>query len=420
MNFKESLAYLESISGVFCKPGLSRTQELCRRLGNPEKELRTVHVAGTNGKGSFCAMLESVLIASGYKTGLFSSPAILAINGQIRINGKAISESRFAEAVSHVREAGTGMRDAPSSFEFLSAVAFLIFAEQKCDVVILEAGLGGRLDATNVIPPPMLSVITGVAIDHTSFLGNTIEEIAEEKAGIIKNGSPVLYGGESESAFAVIHKTAKKKGAPLYRAEREKVKNVCPTLNSTMFDYKSYSSLSLSLLGLYQPYNAINVIEATEILRSKGICVTKEALYEGLFHAKWQARFELISKDPTVIFDGAHNPDGICAAVKSIRAYFGEKKVFILSGVLKDKDYAKIAKELSSIASRAFTICPPSERALDEKEYASVLREAGMEAEAFENARTAFLYAKSEAKKQGVPLICLGSLYTYAVLHPYF
>jgi dihydrofolate synthase/folylpolyglutamate synthase len=420
MNFNECLDYLKSLDSVFCKPGLSRTKELCQRLGSPEKSLKFIHVTGTNGKGSFCAMLSAILAAQGYKTGTFSSPAILSITEQLQINGKSIEQDVFATLVTRARTEADKMDDRPTSFELLTALSFLYFKNEDCDLVVLEVGMGGRLDATNVIPAPLLAVITGINIDHSAFLGSTMTSIAKEKSGIIKRGSSVLFGGENGEALDVIKGIAKETDAPLYRTEQEKIKNTLFSLSGTTFDYKDRKGLRLPLLGSYQPKNAANVLEAVEILNSSGIPISDNAIRSGLASTVWRARFEKISSDPLIIFDGAHNPDGIKAATESIRLYFADKKVYILSGVLRDKDYSEIAKMLSEVALRAFTVCPPSARALNEKDYARVLSNAGIPSESFADIKEAFLYAKSEAKKNNVPLVCLGSLYNYAALYTCF
>ena len=204
MNYPESLEYIHSINWCFCKPGLERIRELCERLGNPQRELKFVHVAGTNGKGSSCAMLESVLRAAGYKTGLYTSPYITVFNERMRINGENISDEELAEITTFIRPIADAMKDKPTEFELITAVAFEYFKRNGCDVVVLEAGMGGRLDSTNIIESSLLSIITGIALDHTAFLGDTVEKIAGEKAGIIKSGCPVLFGGDDDSARSVI------------------------------------------------------------------------------------------------------------------------------------------------------------------------------------------------------------------------
>ena len=413
MNYTEALEYIHSINWTFCKPGLERISELCQKLGNPQNDLKFVHVAGTNGKGSFCAMLESILREAGYKTGFFTSPYIKVFNERMQISGEMISEDELAEITEYVKPFADEMTDKPTEFELITAIAFVYFKRHNCDIVILEAGMGGRLDSTNVIETPVLSVITGIALDHTQFLGNTVEEIAKEKAGIIKNNIPVLYGGEDTSAEKVIKEYAKNNG--FYTVDYSLLKIRQMTLKGTVFDFKDRKHLYISLLGKYQPKNASSVLCAVDILKKCGFNICENSVLRGLSSAKWIGRFEILNENPLVIFDGAHNPQGICASVESVLSYF-DKKVYILTGVLKDKDYLFIAKELSKIAEKAFTITPDNPRALSSEEYAEILENEGIISMSFKTINEAYKKAKEEAKRDNKPLIILGSLYTYASL----
>ncbi|MBQ7383628.1 MAG: bifunctional folylpolyglutamate synthase/dihydrofolate synthase [Clostridia bacterium] len=416
MNATESIEYIHSISWCFCKPGLDRISALCDMLGNPEKELKFIHVAGTNGKGSFCAMLDSILRSAGYKTGLFTSPYIRFFNERICFDGAPVSDDDLAEVTSFVRPFADSMAEKPTEFELITAIGFEYFRRKGCDVVILETGMGGRLDSTNIIEAPLLSVITGIALDHTAFLGDTVEKIAYEKAGIIKKGCPALFGGNDDIALEVISDYAKKMGSELFVTDRSAITNISASLSGTSFDFKDRKNLFIRLLGLYQPLNAANVLTAVDILCGMGMNIPDESIREGLEKTVWHARFEVISNEPLVIYDGAHNPEGIAAAVRSIKAYFGEKKVYVLSGVMKDKDYNCIAQDLSTVASRAFTVTPDNPRALDATEYANVLSEHGISALAFASLGEALKTAISAAKRDSVPLLCLGSLYMYSEL----
>ncbi len=420
MNCAESIEYIHSINWCFCKPGLERISELCGLLGDPQKDLRFIHVAGTNGKGSFCSILDSVLRSAGYKTGLFTSPYIRYFNERICYNGAPIGDDELAEITSYVRPFADSMKDKPTEFELITAIGFEYFKRKGCDVVILETGMGGRFDSTNIISPPLLSVITGISLDHTAFLGDSIEKIAFEKAGIIKKGSPALFGANDAVAERVIREYAKEMKSELFLTDRTAIKNVRATLGGTVFDFGERKNLKIRLLGLYQPYNAANVLTAINILKSAGMDISEEAIYRGLESASWSARFELLSSDPTVIYDGAHNPEGIAAAVGSIEQYFPDRKVYILSGVMKDKDYGVIAADLSRVASRAYTVTPDNPRALDAREYAKVLRSHGIDAEPFDSLDTALGTALTAAKADNSPLICLGSLYMYCELADVF
>ena len=416
MTYAEALEYIHSISWTFCKPGLERIEELCSRLGDPQKELRFVHVAGTNGKGSFCSMLSSVLQKSGLKVGLYTSPYIRFFNERMCVDGEPISNEELATLTEYVRPIADSMTDKPTEFELITAIAFEFFKRRGCDVVVLEAGMGGRLDSTNIIRDPYLSVITGIALDHTAFLGDTVEKIAAEKAGIIKDSAPVLFGGDDESAAAIIEMTAKERGSLFYRTKYEELEKIRSNLEETLFDFGEDKDIMIRLLGMYQPRNAANVIEAIRILRMRGLEISDKAMREGFAAARWQGRFEIISKDPLMIFDGAHNPQGIRSAVESIKTYFGTQKVYLLTGVLRDKDYTAIANDLSQVAQRAFTLTPDSPRALSAEEYAETLCGAGIEAKAYATLSEALNAARNAARDDNVPLICLGSLYVYSSL----
>ncbi len=407
MDYQEALTYIHSVSNFFCKPGLERIGILCERLGNPQDSLKFIHVAGTNGKGSFCAMISSILTDAGYKTGLYTSPYILNFNERIQIDGRQIENEALAEITARVKCIAEEMDDKPTEFEVITAVAFEYFAENECDVVVLECGLGGRFDATNIIKTSVLSVITGVSIDHTAFLGNTAESIAFEKAGIIKQNSLCLWCGDNKEAYKVISECAKEKSARLVCADRSGIKNIRYSLEGTVFDFEDIKDINLSLLGSYQPINAANVLCAIKLL--KGFDIPKKSIRAGLKNVVWHSRFEIIRTDPVMIADGGHNEEGVNAAVESIRLYFPDKKVNIITGVMKDKDFALMAKKIGEIANRVFCITPDNPRALLADEYAKTFRQNGVDTLPFENLSDAV----NEALKEDIPIISLGSLYMY-------
>lgn len=413
MNYTEALDYIHHINWQFCNPGLERTRELCQKLGNPEKKLRFVHVAGTNGKGSFCAMLSSILQAAGYKTGLYTSPFIRRFNERMQVNGTPIDDEELAKITEYVKPFADTMQEKPTEFELVTAIAFEYFHRHSCDVVVLETGLGGRLDSTNVIETSLLSVITGIAFDHTAILGNTLQAIAAEKAGIIKSGIPCLFGGENGSAYRTVRNVAQIKNAPVYTVDRSSLSIREMTLDGTVFDYKEYQSLHIPLLGSYQPINASTVLTAVSILREQGMKIGEDAVYNGLASVAWPARFELISKDPVILYDGGHNPQGIKAAVKSIQAYFPERKVNLLSGVMKDKGFDEMIELLKPIANCVYTVTPNTPRALSAGSYAEDFRAHNIPATAFDELEAGVQAAVNESREQGLPLICLGSLYMY-------
>ena len=413
MTYDEALEYIHGISWTFCKPGLERTRDLCQRLGNPQKQLKFVHVAGTNGKGSFCSMLSSILTAAGYRVGLYTSPFVLRFNERMQVSGVPISDEKLAAVTEKVKPIADSMTDKPTEFELITAIAFEFFREEEVDVVILECGMGGRLDSTNVIDAPILSVITGIALDHTAFLGDTIEKIATEKAGIIKHGSPVLYGDDNQSVLSIIKNKAQDVESDVYTVDKSSLFIRDMTLDGTIMDFRGVNDLRLPLLGMYQPTNCARVLMAVDILKSRGLDISDEAIRQGIGMAKWPARFEIIARDPITVFDGAHNPEGIVAAIKSIEHYFGRGGVVAVSGVLKDKDFEFIARELNKVCKKVFTITPDSPRALSSEEFAKCINNTGGNAVATELIGEALTKARKYAVSNGLSVVCLGSLYTY-------
>ncbi|MBO5269294.1 MAG: bifunctional folylpolyglutamate synthase/dihydrofolate synthase [Clostridia bacterium] len=420
MNYTEALEYIHSINWTFCKPGLERIRALCEKLGNPQNKIRFIHVAGTNGKGSVCAMLSSILTAAGYKTGLYTSPYIKTFNERMAINGEPISDEELVELTEMIRPIADAMEDKPTEFELITAIAFAYFAKNCCDLVVLECGLGGRLDSTNIIDTPVLSLITGVAFDHTAILGNTIEAIAEEKAGIIKHGCPVLFGNNSHEheALGVMRRVASKQNAPLAVTDESLLTNIRLSVDGTLFDFGEEKDYCLSLLGSYQPYNAATVLTAVRSLRFSGYEIPESAVRTGLKQVRWPARFERLSDDPVVIYDGGHNPQGIAAAKKSIETYFGDRKILLLTGLMGDKDYSAMVRSLAPLTEQVFTVTPDNPRSLPAEDLANVYRTAGASATAYATVQSAVDAAMREAKKRNIPLFILGSLYLYCEVYP--
>ena len=413
MNYEQALEYIHSVCWMGSRPGLDRISELCHRLGDPQNELKFVHVAGTNGKGSFCAMTASILRQAGYRTGLYVSPFVKRFNERMSVDGVDIADGELAELTEYVKHYAEQMESKPTEFELITAIAFEYFKRNKCDVVVLETGMGGRLDATNIIESPLLTVITGIALDHTAFLGDTVEAIAAEKAGIIKAGCPVHWGGKDAVAAKVIAERAEQLGVEFSAVDYDKLQNVVPSLDGTTFDFGKYKGLKIQLLGLYQPENAASVVAATELLRQRGMNISDDAMRRGLEQTRWAARFERLASNPYVIYDGSHNPQGIEAAVRSIKGLFGDKKVNLLTGVLKDKDYTYIAGVLSQVAADVWCVTPDNERALSAEEYAEVLRGCGVRATPCPSLEEGVAAAYAACRESGVPLVALGSLYMY-------
>ena len=412
MNEREAIEYIHSVNWQFCKPGLDRIGKLCAYLGNPQDKLKFIHVAGTNGKGSFSAMLDCILRRAGYKVGLFTSPYILEFNERMRVGGENIPGDELAAIVEYVKGFADKMQDKPTEFELITAIGFEYFYRSGCDCVILECGMGGKLDSTNIINTAILSVITTISLDHTAFLGDTVEKIAAEKAGIIKENTPILWCGDDNAACSVISARANELGVKLYTPDKE-INIKSATLDGTVFDCGEYKDIKIHLLGAYQPKNARNVICACEILRGAGLEITNKNIYDGLSEAAWRARFEIINESPTFIFDGGHNPEGVVAATESVKGYLGSGKVCVLTGVMADKDYLFIADRISEISDFVFTVTPNNPRALDAKKYAEVYKERGIDAEGYDELPVAVRRAMEYASKKNIPILALGSLYMY-------
>ena len=413
MTYLEALDYIHSVVWKGSRPGLERITELLARLGNPQDKLKFIHVAGTNGKGSFCAMTESILRAAGYKTGLFVSPYIKNFNERICVLGTPISDSDLAEATALVKPHADAMADAPTEFELITAIGLVHFVKVGCEVVVLETGMGGRLDSTNIIKDPLLTVITGIAMDHTAFLGDTVEKIAAEKAGILKKGAPVLWGGRDQRARNVIQNRADELGVSLVATEDTPLTVREMSLLGSVVDYGDWQEMHLPLLGTYQPYNLANVLAAVPLMRRAGLQVTEENVRTGVAAARWPGRFEKLSEQPLILSDGAHNPEGVDAAVESIRTYFKGKKVLILTGVMADKDYEGMVATLAPVTAEAFTLTPDNPRSLPAADFAAAFARAGIPAKSFDSVPAAVAAAVARAKESGTPLVSLGSLYMY-------
>ena len=412
MNYTEAIEYIHSVNWMFCNPGLDRVKALCHALGDPQDSLKFIHVAGTNGKGSFCAMTDSILRAEGYKVGLFTSPYIMEFGERMRVDGKNIADEELCDLVERVRPIADAMEDKPTEFELITALAFLYFAEKKCDYVVLECGLGGRLDATNIIKTPILSVITGIALDHTAILGDTEEKIAGEKAGILREGVPALWCGSHKGAEQVIAAKAEEVGSRLIKIDRSGMKIKKTTLEGTDFDFGAHTDIHIPLLGSYQPLNAANVLTAVDALREIGVEISDEAVKAGMASVVWHARFEVINKAPLVIADGGHNPEGIDGAVESVKQYFSER-VAIVTGVMADKDYRYMAGRMSEVAERVFCLTPDNPRALPARDYARVFEALGVSAAPYGSVEEAVGAAMAWGRENDTPVICLGSLYMY-------
>ena len=413
MNAIEAVEYIHAITWLGSKPGLERTIELLRLMGDPQKKLKFIHIAGTNGKGSTASMTASILQKAGYRVGLFTSPCIYKFNERIQVNGEHISDEDLAEVTSFVKPLAASMEDHPTEFELVSCIGFEYFLRKNCDIVVLEVGMGGALDSTNVIPVPEVAVITNIGLDHTDYLGNTLAEITETKAGIFKEGGDaVLYPGEPE-VEATAQRICRERNVRLKKADFSALKLLSHSLEGQIFDYGHRKALELPLLGAHQMHNAAVVLTIVDTLIQKGWSITEENIREGLRVVAWPGRFEIMRKDPLFIIDGGHNPQCFEALVKNIEDYLMGKKVIALTGVLADKDYVQMYQPVMPLVEEFVCITPPTPRKLEAKALAEHLRKAGAVATACDTIAQGVRLAVAKAGTDGV-VLCFGSLYSIA------
>lgn len=418
MTYSEALDYIHSVCWKGSRPGLERISELCALLGHPEDSLKFIHVAGTNGKGSTSSMLSSILTAQGYRVGLYTSPFVERFNERIMFRGEDIPDDDLARDTEYVKKFADTMEDSPTEFELITAIAFVYFKRMNCDFVVLECGLGGRLDSTNVIKTPVISLITGIDLDHTAILGDTTAEIAAEKAGIIKSGVPVVFGEGDDDAESVIREKADEMGSQYVRTEFSQIGNIRTEIGGTIFDFGERRNVKISLRGLYQTRNAATVLTTVDVMRKNGIAISDEALVRGLVSAEWKARFETLVSDPLVIYDGAHNLQGIKAAVENISHYLSpltdDGKIILLMGVMADKDHLDMIGTLSPYVKTVYSVTPDNARSLDSTGVKREFRSFGVDAHSSETINEGVRAAMDCAKHENRPLVCLGSLYMYA------
>ena len=404
------MAYIHRVDWRGSVPGLERIDALLGKLGHPERGVKYIHVTGTNGKGSTCAMLASVLHAAGYTTGLYTSPYIFRFNERMQVNGTAIPDEDLCALVEELRPLADGMENHPTEFELVTAIGLTWFARQGCDVVVCEVGMGGQKDATNVIPPPEAAVITNIGLDHTIYLGDTVEKIAATKAGIIKRGcSAVLYPC-APSVQAVIESRCREVDAPVEVADFGKLRPVSDSLEGQVFDFGELHGLHLPLLGGHQLYNAAVALTVIETLRRRGWRIPQEAVAQGLAAVSWPGRFQVVRRDPLVILDGGHNPQCMVSLAAAIREYLPGQPVTVLTGVLADKDYGKMYDQLAPLAARFITVTPHNPRALDAGELAAFLRRYGKPVTACGSVADGAALALESTPPDGAVLSC-GSLY---------
>ena len=410
----DPVAYINEPRWRTMSLGLERIEELLAKLGNPQNSLRFVHVAGTNGKGSTCSFVARILQESGYKTGLFTSPYLETFEERIRVNGRNIPMERLTQVTLKVKDAAESMASHPTEFELMTAVAFTYFAEEQCDIVVAEVGLGGRLDSTNVIRTPEVCVFAPISYDHCALLGNTLYEIAGEKAGILKQGVPAVSAPQEPEARQRLDEEAAACAISIHYVDDASISG--PT---TDFSYGSLNHLAVGLQGSFQRVNAAVAIEACSVLKQRGWVIGEESLRKGLAATEWAGRFEFLRHDPDAIIDGAHNIHAVRALSKELVARYEEGSVVFCLGVMADKDYAHMLKLLVPLAKAFVCYKPDNPRALNESDLADAVQlaagDAPVEIEACSSAHNAV--ARSLELSAGAAPICFcGSLYGIAAI----
>lgn len=415
MRYSDSTAYLESFWKFGIKLGLSRIEHLLALLGDPQKKIKSVHVAGTNGKGSVCVLTASALKEAGYKTGLYTSPHLLDYTERIKINGKDISKAGFAKMIGRIRsviESRYSLKELPTEFELLTAAAFLYFAEEKVDIAVIETGLGGRLDSTNVLKPAVCA-ITNIDLDHCAVLGGTLSSIAKEKAGIIKRGVPVVTACDKPAAIRVIRTVCAKNGARLIRVSASLVRS---DKRGTTLDMragqKRLKAVRLHFRGAYQAANAAVSLGILSELRRKGFVISEKALRQGFLSARWPARFQVVQKKPLAVLDGAHNPSGIRALFRELSG-IAHNRLLSVVGMMKDKDHDGMMDEICARSDLVIAVAPDNPRSIEPGVLASGARARGTEALIADSPAKGFKKALEIAAPSDAICAC-GSLFVCA------
>lgn len=417
MTAEEAVKYIENYTWSTTRLGLDRTRALLAALGDPQKKLKFIHVTGSNGKGSTCALLDSVLRKAGYRTGLYTSPYICEFAERIRINGNNITDEALAVITERVRTIADAMEDHPSQFELVTAIAMEYFFESKCDIVVLEVGMGGALDSTNAIDAPEVAAFTNIGLEHTEYLGSTIEAIAETKGGIIKPGCNVVVYDTDMRAVSTLSRICMNLRVPMRVIDPLNIRLLSHSLEGqeviryyrkTRFDKNTSSiKLHLPLLGEHQLHNLNLALEILEVLKLRGWSISEEAVTEGVLAVRWAARFEILDRNPLFILDGGHNPQCAEAMAAILKDYLPDSKVTFLMGVLADKDYHTMLNTVCPHAARFVCVTPDSPRALSAEALAKVINELGFEAQVCNNIPEAIQTARSFTE----PVIAFGSLY---------
>ena len=410
MQAQQAIEYIHSLYRKGAKPGLERMKQLLGFLGNPQQELKFLHIAGTNGKGSTAAMTASILCKAGYRAGLYTSPFIYRFHERIQFAGRQITDEELVPIVELVQSFVPKMEDPPTEFEFVTAVAMEYYRRMKADIVVLEVGLGGLVDPTNVIGVPEVAVITNIGLDHTEILGQTVEEIAAHKAGIFKEGGTAVVYRSTPSVEAVFEEICAQRKVKLYKADFAGLRLLRHGLEGQVFDCGQRKELELPLLGDHQLHNAAVVLRVADALIENGWKITEEQIREGIRTVSWPGRFDILHRDPLFIIDGGHNPQCIEALGKNITDYLSDRRIIVLMGVLEDKDFGQMCRPVLPLVSEFVCVTPDSPRKLEASQLARYLQREGAAAVAAQSVEQGVRLAMEKAGKDGV-VLCFGSLY---------
>lgn len=411
MDYQQAVDYIESPALPRGRYGLERLKQALELLGNPQHKVRFVHVAGTNGKGSCAAMLASVLKEAGYRTGLYISPHLRRYNERMQVDGVDISNDDLIRAAQRVKEVCEQLGGTPIVFEVLTLMALWYFAECRCDFVVLEVGIGGKLDATNCIPAPATALIAQLGFDHTETLGSTIEEIAAQKGGIAKSGSQLVMAEQEPAALRVVEQLCREQGCGFTVADPERLQVLSTSPEGQRLRDRTYGELLLPLAGSHQVKNAANVLTVVEVLKGEGFAIPDRAVRQGIERTVWPARFERLSRSPDFILDGGHNPQCVQAAVQALQDYYPGKKVVFLTGMMKDKDSAAMLAKMAEVAKTFVCLHADSDRAFGAQELAREIENTlSLAAYPAASAQEGCALAQRLAGEQGV-VCALGSLY---------
>lgn len=414
MKYEDALAFMESTAGYGIVPGLDSIKELCGRLGNPQDSLKFVHIAGTNGKGSTLSFISTILKCAGYRVGKYISPVIFDYREKIQVGRQPITKAALCEGIELIKGiceemVADGMPH-PTPFEIETALGFWYFQKKQCDIVVLETGMGGVEDATNLITTTQVAVLTSIGMDHMQFLGNTLEKIAEQKAGIIKEGCSVVSMRQKEEAMAVVSLFAAERGCPLFVADEEMASRIRYGVEKQRFDYGDWKKLEISLAGKFQIANAVLALEVIKALEGKGFPVPESAIRKGLRETVWQGRFQVLSRKPYFVVDGAHNEDAAQKLADSIEFYFTNKRIIYIMGILKDKEYDKVIALTEKYADQIITVTPPeNSRAMHAYELAQEVAKVHPNVTAVDSLEEAVEISYLLAGKEDV-IIAFGSL----------